>query len=397
MQWKSSRWFVSEFNYVDEVRKQIKLPKRVIVTDCTLRDGEQQAGVVFNKNDKVRIAQKLDELGVNQIEAGMPAASEEDMEAVKEIVKLGLKADLYALARSVEEDINKVIECDCSGVQISAPSGRLQLEKLKWSEEDMINTALKMVDYAKDHGLWVNLSPYDTTRADLDFLRRYLAVMVTDGHVDRIRLVDTTGCAIPTAIRYLATEMKKVMKDTPLEIHCHNDLGLATANTLAAVEAGAEAVSVTVNGIGERCGNAPLEEVVLQLYLNYGYDLGIRYEKLNEVSKLVEELSGVKLSQGKPVVGAGAFRHETGVAVHGLLTNPLATEPFLPELVGRTNEVVLGKKSGHHSVRFKLKELGIEASDEQVLKILERVKIESVKKKRAITDDELREIVKGVK
>jgi isopropylmalate/homocitrate/citramalate synthase len=392
--WISDQWYLSRFNFVSKVQKQMKLPEKIAIADCTLRDGEQQAGVVFTKEEKVQIARKLDEVGIHEIEAGMPASSREDEEAVRAIVKENLGAKVYAFARATKQDVDKVIDCGASGVQISLPIGYLQLQhKLKWDEEKLIRTALEITDYAKSHGLWVNLSPYDTTRAEPNFMRRYLSAIEKEGHVDRVRLVDTVGAASPWAIRYLVMQMKKILKRIPIEVHVHNDLGLATANTLAGLEAGAQVASTTTNGIGERVGNAATEEVLMALLLLYGVDLRIKYEKLVELSKLVEELSGVRLQVNKPIVGRGIFSHESGGTVAGILEMPFAGELYAPELVGQTRKIVLGKKSGRASIEFRLKELGLSVPDQHIATILARVKEEAIKNKRPISDEEFRAIV----
>lgn len=395
--WTSGKWYVSEYNFVEDVRRGMRLPTRMTVTDATLRDGEQMAGVVFRREDKVQIARKLDEIGIHRIEAGFPAVSKEDEKAVKAIVKEGLNAKITALAVGIRQHVDKVVDCDAWGIDIGIPSGYTYLRyKLEWSEERAINTALEIIDYAKDHGLWVCFDPYDTTRAKMGFLRRYLEAVTKEGHVDMIQVVDTVGCANPPAIRYLISEVKEIVKDIPVEIHSHNNLGLATANALAAVEAGAEAVYGCINGIGEGVGNADIQEVTLALLLLYGIDSGLRYDKFVEASRLVEELSGVKLQRNKPIVGKAAFSHESGLVVAGAIKVPFSAETFSPELVGQTRNIVLGKKSGRASIEFKLKELGMKAKKEQVEEILEKVKDKSVKKKAAITDEEFREIIKGV-
>jgi len=395
--WTSDKWYVSEYNFVEEVRRGMRLPARLTVTDATLRDGEQMAGVVFNKEDKVQIARKLDELGVHRIEAGFPAVSKEDEEAVKAIVKERLNAKVTALAVGIKEHIDKVIDCDAWGIDIAIPSGYTYLKyKLEWPEERAINSAVETIDYAKDHGLWVCFEPYDTTRAKIGFLKRYLETVTKEGRADMIQVVDTVGCASPQAMRYLVSKVKEIVKDTPVEVHSHNNLGLATANALAAVETGAEAVYGCINGIGEGVGNASIEEVAIALLLLYGIDLGLRYDKFVEVSRLVEELSGVKLQRNKPIVGKAAFNHESGLVVTGVLKVPFSAETFSPELVGQTRNIVLGKKSGKDSIEFKLKSLGMKATEEQVREILEKIKEKSVEKKAAITDEEFREIVKGL-
>lgn len=392
--WIGNDWYLSRFNYVDQVQKRMKLSKDVAIADCTLRDGEQQAGIVFTKEEKLQIARKLDDVGIPQIEAGMPSVSKEDEEAVKAIVRENLKAKVYAMARATKQDVDKVIDCGVSGVMISLPIGYLQVQyKLKWSEEKVIQTALEITDYAKSHGLWVNLSPVDTTRAEPAFMKRVLSAIAKGGHVDRVRMVDTVGAAGPWAIRYLVTEMRRVLKRIPIEVHVHNDLGLATANTLAGLEAGAKVASTTVNGIGERVGNAATEEVLVALRLLYGIDLGIKYEKLGELSNLVERLSGIRLQVNKPVVGSGIFTHESGVVVDGILEMPFTGELYSPGFVGQTRKIVIGKKSGRKSVEFKLKELGLEVPDQQIGDILTRVKEQAIQNKGLVSDDQLKTIV----
>lgn len=394
--WFDAKWHVSYINFLPTVRGEMNLPKEVIIADCTLRDGEQQAGIVFTKEDKLQIARKLDEIGIHQIEAGMPAVSEEDAEALKLIVKENLKAKVYALARALKQDIDLVVECGCEGVQISLPVGYLQLQRHKWSEEWVINTALEIIDYAKDHGLWVNLSPYDTTRAQFDFLQRYLKAVTTYAHVDRVRVVDTVGSTLPTAIRYFVREIKKIIGNIPIEVHCHNDFGLATANTLAGVEAGAEVVSTTLNGYGERVGNASTWEIALALELLYGYELNLKFEKFYEVSKFLEQLSGIKMGINQPIVGEGAFKIESGISVANIVEDPLANLAFLPELVGQDLKIVLGKKSGRKNIQAKLEELGISLSPEQIDAVLEKIKFEAVRRKSEISDDDFKKIIRSI-
>ncbi len=396
--WVSDKWHVSEFNFIEDVVNEIKIPHQVFVSDCTLREGEQQAGVVFSKEDKLVLAKELDEIGLHEIDVGMPAVSKEDEEAIKAIAGEGLKAKVYAEARALKQDIDKVIDCGMSGVEIILPAGHLQLErKLKMSEEKVINTALEMIDYAKAHGLWVNLSPYDTTRARLPFLRKYLSAVTRDSHVDRVRLVDTVGCAIPLAIKYLVREMKEVMHGIQLEVHCHNDFGLAVANTLAGVEAGAEVVSTTINGMGERVGNAPTEEVALALRILYGVDLGFKYERFCEVSNLVQSLSKVRLQPHKPIVGENAFRYESGMTIAGLAVDPFTGEAFSPDLVGQRRRIILGKKSGSKSIELKLDELGIRVPSSLIDIILQRVKEEAIRTKASVSDDMFEKIVGKLK
>jgi isopropylmalate/homocitrate/citramalate synthase len=369
---------------------------KIRLSDCTLRDGEQQAGIVFTVDDKIRIARALDDVGVYEIEAGTPVQSPEDREAVEAIVQAGLKSKISALARARKDDVELVAKTGAWGVRLSLPISQIQRSsKIKLDDEQYIALAKDITHYAKDRGLYVTFSPYDTTRCDLDFLRRVLDVLQREQTVDRVRLVDTTGCATPHVVRFLTREMKKAA-DIPIEIHCHNDLGLGVANTIAGAEAGAEYLSVTVNGIGERCGNASLEEAATALRVLYGVDVGIDTTKLTKLSQLVEELSGVTLQVNKAVVGRGAFVHESGMVVAGLLKNPFTAECYCPELVGQKREIVIGKKAGVASVEAKLNELGVSFPREELPRLVEAVKATAMKTKRPVGTDAFKKLVESL-
>lgn len=364
--------------------------------DCTLRDGEQQAGVVFTVEDKVAIANALDAAGVYEIEAGTPVQSAEDRAAVEAIADGGLRAKISALARARKDDVDLVAGTGAWGVRLSLPISAIQRgSKLGLDDEQYLTLARDITQYSKERGLYVTFSPYDTTRCDLDFLKRVLATLQRDQTVDRVRLVDTTGCATPHVVRFLAREMKKAA-DIPIEIHCHNDFGLAVANTIAGAEAGAEYLSVTVNGIGERCGNAALEETALALRVLYGIELGLDTARLTALSRLVEELSGVTLQVNKAVVGRGAFAHESGMVVAGLLKEPFTAECYRPELVGQHREIVIGKKAGIASVEAKLQELGIYAGRDDIARLVEAVKARAVQTKRPLESAEFKKLAQAV-
>jgi isopropylmalate/homocitrate/citramalate synthase len=366
------------------------------LSDCTLRDGEQQAGVVFTVDDKIRIAGALDAAGVYEIEAGTPAQSADDRAAVEAIAHAGLRAKVSALARARKDDVDLVAATGAWGVRLSLPISPIQrTSKLKLDDEQYLTLARDITGYCKERGLYVTFSPYDTTRCELGFLKRVLETLQRDRTVDRVRLVDTTGCATPHVVRFLVREMKDAA-DIPIEVHCHDDFGLGVANTIAGAEAGAEYLSVTVNGIGERCGNAALEETALALRVLFGIDLGLDTTKLTELSRLVEELSGVTLQVNKAVVGRGAFAHESGMVVAGLLKEPFTAECYRPELVGQQREIVIGKKAGIASVEAKLRELGIEAARDDVVRLVEAVKAKSVQTKRPLESDEFKKLAQAV-
>lgn len=366
------------------------LNPKLRIADCTLRDGEQQAGIVFTVEDKVDIARALDCAGVHEIEAGTPAVSEDDREAVEQIANAGLGAYVSALSRARPDEIAEVAATGAKAVRLSLPIGDLQrTKKLKLSEDQYLHLAVEMTTLAKEHGLDVIFSPFDTTRCDVGFLRRVLSELSDRQTADRVRLVDTVGVGTPTMIRHLVKVMRDAC-DLELEIHCHDDFGLAVANTLAGALAGADHLSVTVNGIGERSGNAALEEIVVALRVLYDVDVGVDLAQLAPLSDLVAERSRVQTARHKAVVGPGAFAHESGMVVAGLLTDPFTAEPYAPELVGRRREIVIGKKSGLVSLGTRLDELGITVDGHRREQLLDGVKREASRLGRSISDDELK-------
>ena len=369
--------------------------RRIRIADCTLRDGEQQAGVVLDRAAKVTIARALDGLGIYEIEAGTVASSEEDRRAIAEMCQLGLTSKISALCRGINADMDQAAELGVWGVRLSFPISLLERRhKLKGiSDDDYLKRTLALCEYGRRKGLNVIFSPYDTTRAELPFLRRLVGALERAGTVDRLRIVDTTGCALPAAIAFLIGQIREKAPTLPLEIHCHNDFGLACANTLVGIEAGADYVSSTINGLGERSGNAATEEVAMALEVLYGVDTGLALRKLTEVSRLVAELSGVRTQVNKAVVGESAFRHEAGMVVAGLLQDPFTAEAYEPELVGQRRQILLGKKSGLVSISHKVKELGLPVPEESFPAILERVKVTAVAKHRALTDEEFMTLV----
>ncbi len=392
--WRSENWWVSPFDFGGGVKPSIA--RRIEFHDSTLRDGEQTPGVVFRKDEKVKIAARLAEAGVQRIEAGMPAVSDEDAQAIREIVRMKLGAKVYAFCRATKGDIDKAIECGVAHVVIESPSGLPKIKyQLGWTEEEAIERAVKAVTYAKDQGLEVCFFPFDTTRADISFLRRLVDTVMAEGKPDSIAVIDTTGCASPAAVRWLVATVKSWV-NIPVEVHTHNDLGLATATSVAGAEGGADVIHVCVNGLGERTGNAPLDEVALVLRLLYGVDTGIDLRQLASLSKLVEDLSRVKLARNKPIVGESAFMREIGLGMEAVYRMPLAVFPYRPEVVGQQIRVVLGKKSGKESIKVKARELGVDIADEKMDGVLDGVKRLGIEKKACLTDEEFLELVKKV-
>lgn len=389
------KWWVSPYNFTDEVRDKRKLPEKVGFYDVTLRDGEQTPGVVFKKDEKVKIAQALDDLGVQRIEAGMPVVSPEDKAAVKAIAHLGLSAEVWGFCRCIKTDVDACLEADVDAVVCEIATSDLKHKAYGVDRQKVLLRAVETLKYAKDHGLHTAFFSVDLTRSDLDFLRTINAAAVKEGKADELVVVDTLGVALPEAMYYLTKKFKEWFK-VPIHIHCHNDFGLGTACELAAIMAGAEWAHVTINGLGEKAGNTDLSELALSLYLLYGLDVGLKYDKLVSTSKLVEQLSGVKMPPFKAVVGDNVFRRESGVTVMQLISFPPSVESFLPELVGGRREIVLGKKSGRHSIEWKLKTLGITVTEDRIEPILSKVKALSENKKALVSDEEFISIVNEV-
>jgi isopropylmalate/homocitrate/citramalate synthase len=395
--YKPENWWVSLYNSKEEVTSMFDLPPKVQVHDATLRDGEQTPGIVFRKDDKVRIAQKLDEVGIDRIEAGMPAVSQEDFDAIKEISNLGLKAKIYSFARAAKSDIDKAVECGVHGVLIEIPIGYPKLKhQFHWTWRDVLERSVEVIDYAKQKNLHVVYFPYDTTRAREEDLHSLLTGIIERCAPDAIGVVDTMGCALPQSIIYLV-KMVKSITGLPVEIHTHNDFGLAVANELAAVTAGAEVVHSCVNGLGERTGNAALEELIMGLHVLFGYDTRYRMENICALAELVETISGVPIARNKPIVGRGNFTRESGIGVDLVVKEPLAMFALDPRILGKAGDVVLGKKSGKLSVLYFLEKLGItEVSEEHVQAILAAVKNRGTEKRALVTPEEFKEIVSKI-
>ncbi len=397
--YRNDDYYVSFYNFEDEVRRGLGFPKKVEIHDVTLRDGEQQAGVVFSKGEKVRIAMALSEAGVNRIEAGLPSVAKDDAEAIKEIAHLGLQSKIFAFSRCMKADVDNALKVDVDGLVMEIPSSdHLIKYGYGWDEEKAIGLAVEATDYAHRHGLYVAFFTIDSTRADFKVFWRLISQVASKGHMDSLVVADTFGVMNPQAYAYFIKKIKQVTKK-PVEIHAHNDFGLGVANTLAGLAAGAEVAHVTVNGLGERSGNTSLEELVVALKMLYGVQTDIKLDRLRGLSKLVEELSGVRLMPQKPVVGDRLFETESGIIAGWWsrvekLGMPLEMFPFLPHVVGHDPvKIAIGKKSGKDSVLYKAGKLGLVVNEAQVDKILLALKTEAIERKRTLTDSEFTQIV----
>ena len=375
------------YNLLPDIRSP-RLPKRVYIWDETLRDGEQTPGVCLTPEEKLEIAKLMDEIGVSIIAVGYPAVSETEKEAVKLVAREGLsKAKVAAPARPIKKDIDLVVECEADEVPIFLATSDLHLKyRLKMSREESIERAVEAIEYAKDHGLIVDFVAEDSSRSNLSHLKNMFKAVVEAG-ADKVVIADTVGFLHPLSMKYLISKIRdflweKCKLKTPLCVHCHDDFGLATANTLAAIEEGVMYPHVTVNGYGERAGNAPFEEVVMALELLYDIRTGIRQEKIYELSLLVEEKFGLPLPVHKAIVGRNAFSHESGIHVHGVMAHSLTYEPFSPETIGRERKFYFGKHTGKYHVEARLRTLGITVSRDKLLKIVEKVKkLHEIKRK----------------
>jgi isopropylmalate/homocitrate/citramalate synthase len=357
-----------------QTRSQRHLPERLVLWDETLRDGEQSPGVRFSPEEKMDLAELLSEVGVSVINAGIPVVSADEARAVRELAGAGLKAKILAAARTVPTDIEAVIGSGASHIAIFVAASQVHLKfKLKMSQEEVLQASLASVRRAKEAGLHVAFVTEDTVRAPFDFVER-LYRAVQEAGADRLVVADTVGVMTPLTFRWYLEEFQRRVHPRDLSVHCHNDFGMATANTLTALEAGAMAPHVCVNGLGERAGNAALEEVVLALETLYHYPTGIQTDRLFELSRLVEEYSGVPIAPNKALVGYNAFSHEAGIHTHGIIANTLTYEPLQPETLGRQRAMILGKHTGRAAVVEKLKERGITVPDATVVDLLARLK-----------------------
>jgi len=369
------------------------LSEYIRIFDTTLRDGEQTPGVTLTPEQKLEVAAQLDLLGVDVIEAGFPAASEGERRAVKMVAEAGLRSEICALARAVREDIDVAMKCDPNSIHVFYSTSDIHLKILGVSGEQVLKIVEDAVTYVKDHGFICEFSPMDATRTPLDFLKQVCRTAEEAG-ADRIDIPDTVGIMTPRSMYNLVSEIRRVVS-IPISVHCHNDFGLAVANSLAGVEAGASQIHVTVNGIGERAGNAALEEVVLALHLLYGKKTRIDLSKIYSTSQMVRRVTGVPIQPHKPIVGDNAFAHESGIHVKGVVIDPSTFEPFKPELVGRVRKIVAGKHAGRHGIKTILEESGLTPTEEQLSEIVRRVK-ELGDKGKTVTDTDVITIARSI-
>jgi 2-isopropylmalate synthase len=363
---------------------------KIRIFDTTLRDGEQTIGVSLSPDQKLSIAKKLDALGVDAIESGFPVISNGEFKAVKMITSEGLSCEIAGLTRTIKTDIDSAVDAGLNYIHTFIATSDIHLEyKLHMTRDQALEKAIESVEYGKSRGLQVEFSAEDATRTDREFLKKVFGEVAKAG-ADRIDIPDTVGYSTP---EYIAEITKDALAATklPVSVHCHNDFGLAVANALSGVHAGASCAHVTINGIGERAGNASLEEFSMALQcLPYEqkYETNIKSELIYETSRYISKIIGIKVQPNKAIVGDNAFGHESGIHTHGVLSNPLTYEPISPELVGRKRRLSVGKHAGIHGMNAMLAEFGVKTTEEQSQQILDKIKVLGDQGKQ-ITDVEL--------
>jgi len=361
----------------------------LIIDDTTLRDGEQTAGVSFTVKEKITIARLLDSMGVHEIECGIPAMGEEEQKSISALVDLGLNARLITWNRALIKDIDASIACGISSVDLSLSVSDQMIQSKLGKSRGWVKEQLKQsLGYAKEHGLYVSIGGEDASRADLNYLAELMGTALEMG-ADRFRFCDTLGILDPFTMYEKVKALRTAVPGLEIEVHTHDDLGMATANAIAGIKAGARFVNTTVNGLGERAGNAALEEVVMALKVSCGIDTGIDTHRFREISRFVGRASHRPVPAWKSVVGDRVFAHESGIHADGVIKNPKNYEGFDPGEVGQRRMLVIGKHSGSRGVMERYGNLGIELSNEQAAMLLDSARNFAGKFKRALTDSDL--------
>lgn len=371
-----------------------ELPKNIVIDDTTLRDGEQTAGVVFSRKEKLAIARMLDSMGVQEIECGIPAMGREEADSIRSLVEMGLSARLITWNRAVKADIQASIDCGAGAVDISLSVSDMMIEhKIRKSRQWVKEQLKSALGFAKDHGLYVSVGGEDASRADLSFLAELMEITRELGG-NRFRFCDTLGILDPFTMYEKVRTLRYAVPDVDIEVHTHNDLGMATANAIAGVRAGARFVNTTVNGLGERAGNAALEEVVMALKHACGVDTGIDTHRFLEISRFVGNASRRPVPEWKAVVGERVFSHESGVHTDGVIKDPKNYEGFDPSEVGLSRYLVVGKHSGASGLVERYREMGIGISRNEAASLMEKVRAVAQRVKRPLTDLELMRVHK---
>lgn len=395
---KTDKYWVTEHNFFDEVRSQFDLPKEVRIHDVTLREAEQSPHVVLRPDEKLRIYDALDDLGVYSVEI-FPIISEEDKELAKELVKRKRKTKIFFLCRWFKNEVDFALECGADGVVVEG-AGNTEFGKfvLNTSPDEMYKNFVETTKHATSHGLFTSVMPWDSNRGSFEFMERVYKGVVNEGGANHVAIADTFGCALPWASAHFVRKIREWVPGIPVEMHAHNDFGLATAVMLSAVSAGASVVHTSINSLGERAGNAATEEVALGIELLLGLKTGINLEKLYPVAQLVAELTKIPIARNKAVIGDNEFTCESGMVAYCIdkfAKSNMPSQAYNPELTGRDGfNIVLGKMSGAYSVAQKLEKYGFKATKDQVKDITEIVKNEGSIRKWSLSDEDLKVIAK---
>ncbi len=389
---KDQIW-TSELNSLDFVQQGFPRDKTIRFYDTTLRDGEQSVGVCFTPDEKFAIATKLAELGVSRIESGFPRVSPEDTEAVQRILAAGLDSEIWGFARCVQADIDAHLELGTEYLLIEISTSNVKMEAYGFTRDKVLERVAGSVKHAKENGIKrINFFAVDATRSDLDFLKQVYTTALEAG-ADEVSVVDTIGACAPEAVQHIIGLVRSwIGDDVVLHWHGHNDFGLATASAIAAVRGGADFIQGTINGMGERAGNADICEVALALQALYNQPVALDLGVAREISKLVQQAGGYTVDGWKPVVGEFLYTRESG-AVANQFHIPEAIEPYSADIVRAERRIVLGKKSGLASIKLKLKELELEVADDKHAAILNDVKVQATAAQRLMSDDEFRAVV----
>jgi isopropylmalate/homocitrate/citramalate synthase len=386
--------WISELNKLDEVRQGFDRSRPVRFYDTTLRDGEQAVGIVFNPDEKFEIACGIADLGVARIEAGFPRVSEADSRAVKRILNAGLPSEIWGFSRAVQDDLDALIELGIRQTLIEISTSEVKMKAYGFDRAKVVNRVGASVKHAVANGMKVLFFPVDSTRSDLDFLRKVYDTALEAGATE-LAVVDTIGACAPEAVEAIVRKVRGWYgPKIPLHFHGHNDFGLGTAGAIAAVRGGADWIQGTINGIGERAGNADLCEVALALKCLYDVPVEMNLQHARRVSALVQKAANYHVDGWRPVVGDSLFVRESG-AVATQFHIPEAIEPYSAELVGATRGIVLGKKSGLANIKLKAEELGLDLPESRHAEVLAKVKEKATAAERLITDEEFRQLVKA--
>jgi homocitrate synthase NifV len=391
--------FVREIDLLTEFSQKAGTeidPKNIKIDDTTLRDGEQTAGVVFANDEKIYIAKMLDKVGVHQIEAGIPTMGGDEKEAIKKIASLGLGCSVLGWNRAVKSDIDASVECGVDAVAVSISSSDIHIEqKLRKSREWVLESVKTSVDYAKGYNLYVSVNAEDASRSDMEFLLQF-ARTARDVGADRLRYCDTLGILDPFETFMRVRNIIDII-GIDVEMHTHNDFGMAIANAIAGIKAGATYVNTTINGLGERAGNAAFEELVMALKYIEGVDMGFNTTLFRALSEYVARASDRILPTWKPIVGGNLFVYESESKASGILANPETYELFNENDVGLERKVILGKYSGVNTIIYKLNTLGFKITQKEAEELVEIIRDKTVSLKRALFDSEIIDTYKSYK